>query len=60
MTIEGLRLRFRNKVYLPLTRNYRRRFLQNEDFTIISNNCWGGLYMKVMVFKNSLLQLECL
>lgn len=42
MTIEGLRLRFRNKVYLPLTRNYRRRFLKNEDFTIISNNCWGG------------------
>lgn len=42
MTIEGLRLKFRNKIYLPLTRNYRRSLLQNKEFTIISNNCWGG------------------
>ena len=42
MTLEGLRLKFRNNIYLPLTRNHRRRYLLNENFTIISNNCWGG------------------
>lgn len=42
MTYEGLRLKFRNKVYLPLTAGYRKKKLNNYDFTIISNNCWGG------------------
>lgn len=39
---ETLRLKFRNKIYLPLTRKWRRRKIQFTDFTIISNNCWGG------------------
>lgn len=42
MTYEGLRLKFRNKIYLPLTSNYRARKLKYTNFTIISNNCWGG------------------
>lgn len=39
---ETIRLKFRNKIYLPLTRNFRRKKLKDENFTIISNNCWGG------------------
>lgn len=39
---ETIRLKFRNKVYLPLTKNLRRKKLKDNNFTIISNNCWGG------------------
>lgn len=39
---ETIRLKFRNKIYLPLTRNLRRKKLKDNNFTIISNNCWGG------------------
>lgn len=42
LTIEGLRLKFRNKIYIPLTCKQRGKKLVNKDFTIISNNCWGG------------------
>lgn len=37
-----LRLKFRNKIYIPLTAKSRRKKLKSEDFTVISNNCWGG------------------
>lgn len=39
---ETIRLKTRNLIYLPLTRKFRKRKLRYEDFTIISNNCWGG------------------
>lgn len=39
---ETLRLKFRNSIYLPLTKNLRRKKLLSDKFTIISNNCWGG------------------
>ena len=39
---ETFRLKFRNLIYLPLTKNMRRKTLKNDNFTIISNNCWGG------------------
>ena len=39
---ETFRLKFRNLIYLPLTKNARRKGLKEENFTIISNNCWGG------------------
>lgn len=39
---ETLRLKFRNGLYLPLTKGLRARKLRVRDFTIISNNCWGG------------------
>lgn len=43
-TYEGFRLKLlkqirTNKVFV----NRRRRQLKNTDFTIISNNCWGGM-----------------
>lgn len=41
-TIEGLRLKFRNKIYIPFTCKKRSRQLINKEFTIISNNCWSG------------------
>ncbi len=42
ISIETIRLKFRNNIYLPITKNSRRKKLVNTDFTIISNNCWGG------------------
>lgn len=41
-TVEGLRIRFRNDIFIPLTCHIRRKKLTNCEFTIISNNCWGG------------------
>lgn len=41
-TYEGLRLKilkFRRKKFA----NLRRKKIENENFTIISNNCWGGM-----------------
>lgn len=37
-----VRVRFREKILNPLLGGVRRRRLINKDFTIISNNCWGG------------------
>ena len=42
MTYEGLRLKVL-EFYRKIPANYRRRRLKNTDFTIISNNCWGGM-----------------
>lgn len=39
---ETLRLKIRNKIYIPLTASRRKKKLLADDFTIISNNCWGG------------------
>lgn len=42
MTIEGLKLKilkFRRKLFAK----QRKKQLKNQDFTIISNNCWGGM-----------------
>lgn len=39
---ETFRLKYRNLIYLPLTSNQRRKKLRDDNFTIISNNCWGG------------------
>ena len=42
MTYEGIRLRilgYRRKAFAKI----RRKKLKNEKFTIISNNCWGGM-----------------
>lgn len=39
---EAMRLKFRNEVYIPALRGSRRKRLKVADFSIISNNCWGG------------------
>lgn len=41
MTYEGLRIKLRRN-YIKLTAKNRRKKINNTDFTIISNNCWGG------------------
>ena len=41
-TYEGLRLKILKYWRVGLA-NYRRRQLKCTDFTIISNNCWGGM-----------------
>ena len=42
MTFQGILLRLRN-FYLRKSAKRRRKKLKSENFTIISNNCWGGL-----------------
>lgn len=47
--------RVKHKIVKKIQRYYapiRRKHLDNTDFTIISNNCWGGLHMKAMVYKS--------
>lgn len=41
-TYEGLRLKLLKYRRLGLA-NYRKKQLKSTDFTIISNNCWGGM-----------------
>lgn len=42
MTLEGIKIVLRNK-YIRATAAQRRKKLEHADFTVISNNCWGGL-----------------
>lgn len=42
MTYEGLRLKL-NKYWRKGFAKFRRKQLLHTDFTIISNNCWGGM-----------------
>ncbi|MBO5952774.1 MAG: DUF1919 domain-containing protein [Oscillospiraceae bacterium] len=42
MTLEGIKIRLRN-YYIRVTAATRQKKLKNTDFTVISNNCWGGL-----------------
>ena len=42
MTLEGIKIRIRNR-YIRITASLRQKQLNNKDFTVISNNCWGGL-----------------
>lgn len=52
-TYEGLRLKIL-KIRRKALANYRKKFLRNQDFTIISNNCWGGMiYESYNLPKNS-------
>ena len=41
MKYEAIRLKFR-KLYIKNTYKMRKKKLKNREFTIISNNCWGG------------------
>ncbi|OUO58157.1 hypothetical protein B5F74_11025 [Collinsella sp. An271] len=43
ITWETVRLKWRSKVIVPLLRDSLRDELLVTDFTIISNNCWGGM-----------------
>lgn len=42
MNLEGIKIRLRN-YYIRATAAKRQKKLYNTDFSIISNNCWGGL-----------------
>lgn len=42
MSFEGVKIRLRN-YYIRATADKRRKAIKNTNFTIISNNCWGGL-----------------
>lgn len=41
MNYETVRLKIR-KYYIKATHKKRNKKIKNKDFTIISNNCWGG------------------
>lgn len=47
--------RVKHKIVKKVQRYYapiKRKHLDNTDFTIISNNCWGESHMKDMVYKS--------
>ncbi|WEG13388.1 DUF1919 domain-containing protein [Pullulanibacillus sp. KACC 23026] len=41
LTIETIRIKLR-RYYMKKTSNLRKKKIKNTDFTIFSNNCWGG------------------
>ena len=41
-TYEGLRLKILKYWRVGLA-NHRKKHLKSTDFTILSNNCWGGM-----------------
>lgn len=41
ISIETIRVKIR-RVYIKYTAKLRNRKIKSDDFTIISNNCWGG------------------
>lgn len=51
VTYEGIRLKIR-KSYINLTAKYRRKKIIHDDFTIISNNCWGGMIYQSYGIEN--------
>ena len=51
--IEGIRLKI-NKFFRLTFAEKRKKKLKNQNFTIISNNCWGGMiYESYNLRKNS-------
>ena len=58
-SIEGLRLRFRNKIYIPLTRKKRGPHLKTKNFTKYPITVGVGLYMKRIIWQRNCPQLEC-
>lgn len=36
------------KIMVPIAAGLNRKKLNNMDFTIISNNCWGGYVMNTL------------
>lgn len=46
--------KIKNNIVWPLTASIRRKKLNNTDFTIISNNCWGGcVYEDILSFADA-------
>lgn len=41
ISVETIRMKVR-RFYMNKTARYRRKRIHQTDFTIISNNCWGG------------------
>lgn len=53
LTYEASRLKIR-RTYIKATAKYRRRKITDDNFTIISNNCWGGtIYQSYGIEYNS-------
>lgn len=57
-TYEGLRLKVLKYWRVGLA-NWRKKQLKSTDFTIISNNCWGGMIYESYNLKKSRQQWEC-
>lgn len=48
--IETIRLKIRKK-YIKITAKKRKKRIKNHNFTIISNNCWGGFIYQSYALK---------
>lgn len=48
-TIELFKHKFK-KITVPIMAGINRKKLNNCDFTIISNNCWGGYAMNTLIY----------
>lgn len=50
MTYEGIRLKI-NRVKRKLFHKIKNKKLKNKEFTIISNNCWAGMFYETYGLK---------
>ncbi len=51
--LERIIHRINNKILIPALSNWRRKKLNNIDFSIISNNCWGGVVYEYFGLKKN-------
>ena len=57
-TYEGLRLKLLKYWRVGLA-DWRKKQLKFTDFTIISNNCWGGMIYESYNYQRNRRQLGC-
>lgn len=48
MYLDSAKINIREKLN-PYFAKYRRNKLKNKNFTIISNNCWGGTFIDILI-----------
>lgn len=55
MYLDSAKVKIREKLN-PYFAKCRRNKLNNKDFTIISNNCWGGMFIAILIYRMILQQ----
>lgn len=55
MYLDSAKVKIREKLN-PYFAKCRINKLNNKDFTIISNNCWGGMSIAILIYRMILQQ----
>lgn len=55
MYLDSAKINIR-EILNPYFAKYRRNKLKNKNFTIVSNNCWGGTFIDILIYRMILQQ----